>query len=83
MTGDAPATRSYLRTAGGVRAASWNGNTLPSCRDQPSDTVQVMRVTYRKIVRDQVPGIITADGHLSLTGAGRGLGGAGPGRGRQ
>jgi predicted house-cleaning noncanonical NTP pyrophosphatase (MazG superfamily) len=26
-----------------------------------------MRVTYRKLVRDQVPGIITADGHQPVT----------------
>jgi predicted house-cleaning noncanonical NTP pyrophosphatase (MazG superfamily) len=46
----------------GVGAASWNGNTLPFCRDQPGGTVQVMRVTYHKLVRDQIPAIITADG---------------------
>jgi len=27
-----------------VGAASWNGNTLPSCRGQLDDTVRVMRV---------------------------------------
>ncbi len=41
---------------------SWNGNTLPFCRDQRGATVQVMRVAYHKLVRDQIPVIIAADG---------------------
>jgi predicted house-cleaning noncanonical NTP pyrophosphatase (MazG superfamily) len=51
----------------GVGAASWNGNVLPFRRDQPGGTVQVMRVTYRKLVRDQIPAIIAADGHQAVT----------------
>jgi predicted house-cleaning noncanonical NTP pyrophosphatase (MazG superfamily) len=40
---------------------------LPFWRDQPGGTVQVMRVTYHKLVRDQVPAIIAADGHQPVT----------------
>ncbi len=47
--------------------AFWNGNTLPFCCDQLGGTVQVMRVTYHKLVRDQVPAIIAADGHQAVT----------------
>jgi predicted house-cleaning noncanonical NTP pyrophosphatase (MazG superfamily) len=51
----------------GVGAASWNGNTFPFCRAQPDGTVQVMRVAYHKLVRDQIPAIITADGGQPVT----------------
>ena len=50
-----------------VGAAFWNGNTLPFCCDQAGGTVRVMRVTYHKLVRDQVPAIIAADGHQPVT----------------
>jgi hypothetical protein len=49
----------------GVGAASWNGNTF--CPDQLGGTVQVLRVSYHKLVRDQVPAIIAADGHQAVT----------------
>jgi hypothetical protein len=35
--------------------------------DQPDGTVQVMRVAYNKLVRDQIPGIIAADGCQPVT----------------
>ena len=50
-----------------VGVAFWNGNTLPFCSDQLGGTVQVMRVTYHKLVRDQIPAIIAADGHQAVT----------------
>ena len=50
-----------------VGAAFWNGNTLPFCCDQAGGTVRVMRVTYHKLVRDQIPAIIAADGHQPVT----------------
>jgi predicted house-cleaning noncanonical NTP pyrophosphatase (MazG superfamily) len=37
------------------------------CRDQPGGTVQVMRVTHHKLVRDRIPAIIAADGHRPVT----------------
>ena len=51
----------------GVLGASWNGNTLPFCRAQPGGTVQVMRVAHHKLVRDQIPEIISADGCQPVT----------------
>jgi len=45
----------------------WNGTTLPFCRDRWGGTVQGIRVTYHKLVRDQVPAIIAADGHQPVT----------------
>ena len=50
-----------------VGTAFWNGNTLPFCPDQLGGTVQVMRVSYHKLVRDQVPAIIAADGGRPVT----------------
>jgi len=50
-----------------VGVAFWNGNTLPFCRDQAGGTVQVMRVAYHKLVRDQIPAIIAADGGQPVT----------------
>jgi len=40
---------------------------LPFCFDQLDGTVQVMRVSYHKLVRDQVPAIIAADGGRPVT----------------
>jgi predicted house-cleaning noncanonical NTP pyrophosphatase (MazG superfamily) len=40
---------------------------LPFWRDQPGGTVQVMRVTYHKLVRDRIPAIIAADGGRPVT----------------
>jgi predicted house-cleaning noncanonical NTP pyrophosphatase (MazG superfamily) len=40
---------------------------LPFWRDQPGGTVQVMRVTYHKLVRDRIPAIIAADGGQPVT----------------
>jgi predicted house-cleaning noncanonical NTP pyrophosphatase (MazG superfamily) len=40
---------------------------LPFCPDQLGGTVQGKRVTYHKLVRDQVPAIIAADGHQAVT----------------
>jgi predicted house-cleaning noncanonical NTP pyrophosphatase (MazG superfamily) len=37
------------------------------CPGQLGGTVQVMRVSYHKLVRDQVPAIIAADGHQAVT----------------
>jgi predicted house-cleaning noncanonical NTP pyrophosphatase (MazG superfamily) len=51
----------------GVLGASWNGNKLPFCRDQLGGTVQVMRVAYNKLVRDQMPEIIAAAGRQPVT----------------
>ena len=50
----------------GVLGASWNGNTS-SCRDQPGGTVHLMRVAHHKLVRDQIPAIIAADGGQPVT----------------
>jgi predicted house-cleaning noncanonical NTP pyrophosphatase (MazG superfamily) len=47
--------------------SSWKGNTLPFCRDRADGTVHVMRVTHHKLVRDQVPAIITAGGGQPVT----------------
>ena len=40
---------------------------MPFCPDQLGGTVQVLRVSYHKLVRDQVPAIIAADGHQAVT----------------
>ncbi len=48
-------------------AASWNGNTLPLCREQPDGTVQVMHVACNKLIRDQVLRIIGADRSQRVT----------------
>ncbi len=40
---------------------------LPFWRDQPGGTVQVMRVSYHKLVRDQIPATNAADGDQPVT----------------
>ena len=57
----------WRQSPAGVGTAFWNGNTLAFCPDQLGGTVQVLRVSYHKLVRDQVPAIIAADGHQAVT----------------
>src|ERR1035438_7836644 len=51
----------------GVGTASWNGNTLPFWCGQAGGSVHGMRVAYHKLVRDQIPAIIAADGGQPVT----------------
>jgi predicted house-cleaning noncanonical NTP pyrophosphatase (MazG superfamily) len=67
--GEAEADRASVSCAASrsprLRDRQASRNWLPAdvlWRDQRGGTVQVMRVTYHKLVRDQIPGIIAADG---------------------